>query len=325
MNLEYPLISVIMPTFNRAKTIERAIKSVLNQTYTNIEFIIIDDGSTDNTSEILSRFSDHRIVIFRHEKNKGVTAAKNTGLKNIKGEWFSIFDSDDEMFPEAIETMISIPLYFDKNVTAVTCNCLDAADNKLRGKGLTKDQYLDAETIMFTSTFDDSDFWGLTKTSLLMGDSFNENLKGFEDVLWYKIDDRARRYYIHKPLNLVYTEGLDRISNSKYNFNNEIKLYTNLINEEYYLNKLRKYNPVKFNNICRNGLIVTRVIDNKNIALKYFEYLNSYNQNSINKLIFKYWIFAVMMKKLKIIKLMINPKFKFFLKNLNPFQESRVK
>jgi glycosyltransferase involved in cell wall biosynthesis len=80
LNLEYPLISIIMPTYNRAKTIERAIKSVLNQSYAKIELIIIDDGSSDNTSEILNRFNDPGIRIFKHEKNKGVTAAKNTGL-----------------------------------------------------------------------------------------------------------------------------------------------------------------------------------------------------------------------------------------------------
>jgi glycosyltransferase involved in cell wall biosynthesis len=150
MNIEYPLVivSVIMPTYNRAKTIERAINSVLNQSYAKIELIIIDDGSSDNTSEILNRFNDPGIRIFKHEKNKGVTAAKNTGLNNIHGEWFTILDSDDEIVPDAIETMISIPLYFDKSITAVTCNCLDTSENEFAGKGLTKDQYLDVETLM---------------------------------------------------------------------------------------------------------------------------------------------------------------------------------
>jgi len=113
MSQEYPLVSTIMATNNREKTIERAIASVLKQTYTNFELIIVDDGSTDNTSEVLNRFADPGIRIFKHEKNKEACAAKNTGLRNIRGEWFTTFDSDDEMITEAIETMISIPLSFD--------------------------------------------------------------------------------------------------------------------------------------------------------------------------------------------------------------------
>jgi glycosyltransferase involved in cell wall biosynthesis len=116
MSQEYPLVSIIMAIYNREKTIERAINSVLKQSYTNIELIIVDDGSTDNTSEVLKRFADPRIRIFNHQKNKGVCAAKNTDLRNIRGEWFTTFDSDDEMITEAIETietMISIPLSFD--------------------------------------------------------------------------------------------------------------------------------------------------------------------------------------------------------------------
>ena len=83
MNQEYPLVSIIMATYNRAKTIERAINSVLNQSYTNLELIIIDDGSSDNTSSILMRYTDPRIRVFKHYKNRGETSAKNTGLKQV--------------------------------------------------------------------------------------------------------------------------------------------------------------------------------------------------------------------------------------------------
>jgi glycosyltransferase involved in cell wall biosynthesis len=309
--MEYPLISVIIPTYNRSKTIARTINSALNQTYSKIELIIVDDGSSDNTSEILNKYNDPRIRLFTHEKNKGVTAAKNTGLRNIKGEWFTTFDSDDEMLPEAIETMISIPLHFDNTITAVSCNCIDTSDNEFTGKGLTKDQYLDVKTLM---TKCKGDFWGLTKTSLLMNEYFNETLSGFETVLWYKIDDRAKRYYIHKALSIVHTEGDDRISNSTSNFKKEIKLYSNLIYEDYYLNKLRIYTPRKFNNICKNGLIVTRVNYNKNIALKYFEYLKTTDNSLINKLILKYWIMAFLIKKVQVGKQYIKSGTKIFSK-----------
>ena len=72
------MISIIIPTYNRARVLPRAIDSVLKQTYENWELIIIDDGSTDNTQEILQSYHDHRLRYIQHEKNKGVTAAKNT-------------------------------------------------------------------------------------------------------------------------------------------------------------------------------------------------------------------------------------------------------
>ena len=311
MSIETPLISVIIPTYNRSKTIARTINSVLNQTYTKIELIIVDDGSSDNTSEILNKYNDLRIRLFTHEKNKGVTAAKNTGLRNIRGEWFTTFDSDDEMLPKAIETMICIPLQFDSTITAVSCNCIDTSDNEFTGKGLTKDQYLDVKTLM---TKCKGDFWGLTKTSLLMNEYFNENLSGFETVLWYKIDDRAKRYYIHKALSIVHTEGDDRISNSKSNFKKEIELYSNLIYEDYYLNKLRKYNPRKFINTCKNGLIVTRINHNKDIAYKYFEYLKSADNSLINNLLLKFWLMAYLMKNVQVLKQYIKPGRRFLLR-----------
>ncbi len=308
-NQEFPLVSIIMATYNRANTIERAINSVLKQSYTNFELIIVDDGSVDNTLKILDRFHDSRIRILRHEKNKGVCAAKNTGLRNIKGDWFTTFDSDDEMITEAIEIMMNIPLSFDKNVTAVTCNGVDTSTNSFTGKGLSNDQYLDVDSMM---TSINGDFWGLTKTSLLLNDCFNENLGGLESVLWYKIDDRAKRYYIHKQLLIVHTEGNDRVSNSKYNLNKEIRFYTNLIDEVHYLNKIQKYFPDHFVSICRNGLIVTAVNHDREKASKYYEYLNCSRSNILDKLVFNYWLAAFLLNRIEIIDL----RFKSYIKAL---------
>ncbi len=80
--MNQPLISVILPTNNRACLIHRAIKSVLDQTDTNIELIIVDDASDDNTEEVIKAFSDNRIVHFRHTMNKGGAAARNLGIRS---------------------------------------------------------------------------------------------------------------------------------------------------------------------------------------------------------------------------------------------------
>ena len=204
-----PLISVIVPTFNRAKTIGRTIDSLLIQTYNNLEIIVVEDGSKDETFKILERYEDKRLRIIWHEHNKGVTAAKNTGLNNINGEWFTILDSDDEIIPEALETLIKVPLEKDSTVTAVLCNCSDISTGNFTGKGLDMDQYVDFKTLVVNCH---GEFWGITKSTLLQQDRFNERLLGYESTLWYKIDTRAKRYYLHKGLRIYHTDGTDRIT-----------------------------------------------------------------------------------------------------------------
>jgi glycosyltransferase involved in cell wall biosynthesis len=278
----FPLVSIIMPTYNRANTIERAISSVLNQTYRKLELVIIDDGSNDDTIEILTKYHDHRIRLIMHSFNRGVTAAKNTGLNHIKGEWFTMLDSDDEMLLDAIETMINIPLNFDGSISAVTCNCIDSISGNITGKGIDKDQYVDVETMM---TLFKGEFWGLTKSNLIGNDRFNENLSGWESVLWYKIDDRANRYYIHKALRIYHTEGNDRVSNAIYNFDKDVKFYINLIIESHYLRKLKKYKFRDYYNICRNGIIVMCASKNVSIASEYFALIKMEDNSMIKRII----------------------------------------
>ncbi len=100
------LVSIIIPTYNRANLVQRAIKSVLTQTYKNIEIIVVDDGSEDNTEEIVREFNDERIKYIRNKENKGVAASRNIGLKFSKGKYITFLDSDDEFLPEKIEKQV---------------------------------------------------------------------------------------------------------------------------------------------------------------------------------------------------------------------------
>jgi glycosyltransferase involved in cell wall biosynthesis len=87
-----PLVSVIIPTYNRVNIVGNAIKSVLNQTYTNIELIVVDDGSTDKTSELIENFPE---VLYLKKTNGGQSSARNMGLKHAKGKYIASLDSDD--------------------------------------------------------------------------------------------------------------------------------------------------------------------------------------------------------------------------------------
>ena len=102
LNLNYK-ISVIIPTYNRGNIIENTIKSTLNQTYKNLEVIIIDDGSTDNTKEIIDKFDDKRIKYIKINENLGGSNARNIGIKHATGRFISFQDSDDIFYPNKLE------------------------------------------------------------------------------------------------------------------------------------------------------------------------------------------------------------------------------
>lgn len=92
-----PLISVIIPTFNRANLLNKAIQSVLNQNFENWELIIVDDGSEDHTKKLVKSYLSDKRISYYFQKNKGVSAARNYGATNSKGEWLVFLDSDDEL------------------------------------------------------------------------------------------------------------------------------------------------------------------------------------------------------------------------------------
>jgi len=116
-----PTVSVIIPTYNRAHLVGRAIQSVLNQTYQDFELIVVDDGSTDNTEEVVKGFNDARIRYIRHDENKGLPAARNTGIEAARGEYIAFLDSDDEWLERKLEKQIALFEQLDSQVGVVYC------------------------------------------------------------------------------------------------------------------------------------------------------------------------------------------------------------
>lgn len=102
-------ISVIIPTFNRANSLEKVLDSFLSQTYSNWECLIIDDFSTDNTKDIVIRYCnlDHRFRYIVNSHTKGAQGARNTGLFHSHGDWIAFFDSDDLALPEMLKSLYS--------------------------------------------------------------------------------------------------------------------------------------------------------------------------------------------------------------------------
>lgn len=125
-----------MPTYNGAKYIRQSIDSCLNQTYKNIELIIIDDGSTDATSRIVKSYKDIRIIYIKHKKNKGLPAALNTGFAKATGEYLTWISDDNFYLENAINKMLSF--LRKNNYSFVYCNYYTFKDDNIFNRKIVK-------------------------------------------------------------------------------------------------------------------------------------------------------------------------------------------
>jgi glycosyltransferase involved in cell wall biosynthesis len=282
-SLDKGKISVIMVTYNRGHMITKSIDSLLAQTYKNFEIIIVDNGSKDNTPDILKRYDVpkyHEIIrIFRLEENRRFTGGGNFGFEQITGEWFTMLDDDDLAYPEAFETMLAIPDEIDPKIDAITCNCIDTSTGKFSGKGPVADQYLTFED---TVKLCDGEFWGITKTQLIRDARFNEKLLGYEDTFWYQINERANRYYIHKALRIWDTDHGPTITQLTGKKNRTIKadIYRILADENIYWDCHSAFLPGKFRSKCLKGLLYLYMDDDLQGVKKYLKKLKDHSKIS---------------------------------------------
>lgn len=109
-----PLISIILPTYNHAHFLGKAITSVLSQDYTNWELLIIDNHSTDNTDEVIASFSDSRIRVLQIYNGGVIAASRNLGIVEAKGEWIAFLDSDDIWYKKKLSTVVELINQYDQ-------------------------------------------------------------------------------------------------------------------------------------------------------------------------------------------------------------------
>jgi glycosyltransferase involved in cell wall biosynthesis len=243
---DFPLVSIIMPVYNRTKTVLKAINSVLNQTYPNIELIIVDDGSNDGTSELLRKLQKKNIILLYNDKCQGVSKARNRALKSSKGKYISYLDSDNEWDPKYLETMIGAFLE------------LPDADALYSGQLLFKKEGDEPFAIRFGSfnksllknrNYIDLNCFCHTREVYQDLGGFNEEINRYVDWdLIIRISERLKIYSVPVLLSHYYFDKSDNTITTKYishsNYNKLRKNQNQLvakINEE----KLKNKNSLK--------------------------------------------------------------------------------
>ncbi|MBA7606548.1 hypothetical protein ES703_13698 [subsurface metagenome] len=212
--MKNPLVSVIIPTYNRSHVICKAIESVLQQTYQNIELIVVDDGSTDDTPSKLAVYGQ-RVRVLRQD-NSGPSIARNRGVEASHGEILAFLDSDDLWLPTKIEQQVHILENVDNSVPCCLCNALIRGnpDNKRTSFALAPLQAIYDKGIWLNVTSVLSTRCVFFIQAVAIRRSSFEKIGGFDESLWIMEDhDLALRLslqgpwaYIKEPL-VIYNKG----------------------------------------------------------------------------------------------------------------------
>lgn len=210
------IFSVVIPLFNKEKHIQRAIRSVLNQTHQNFELIIVDDGSTDNSFEMAASIQDPRVHIIR-QQNRGVSAARNRGVKESANEWIAFLDADDEWLPEFLEEIINlIKKYPDSSVAGTGYYLVDSEGlYRLNKLGLPVEigweGYLDYfKAIVSGSPPFNSSSFAAKREALLNVGLYPEDVHISEDTaIFFKLAQAAVFAYKYESKSICHREAGD--------------------------------------------------------------------------------------------------------------------
>ena len=195
-----PVISVIMSIYNGADIAHIAIDSILAQTFTDFEFIIVNDGSTDKTDKILERYKkqDDRIIIIT-QKNTGLTTALNNGINTARGHFIARLDADDIAHPDRFDIQYNL---MSKHNDIVLCgaNCINIYPDGLQSEWGWEDEAALAGKIYYKTPFAHSTAF-IRKTALDTAGVYDENYKTSQDAeLWMRLKKHGRIVMIKNPL-----------------------------------------------------------------------------------------------------------------------------
>jgi len=213
-----PRVSVVVPTHNRAEFLPRAIGSILAQTFSNFELLVVDDGSTDRTADVVRGFNDPRIRLLHLGGRCGAGRARNVGIEASRGEWVAFLDSDDEWLPLKLELQMARVGQSDvPNAEVVYCERYQDYGPAKRispslpslPEGDILDDFFKSPIPTTTSVF------MVRRSSLLEIGGFDESLPSYQDLdLWLRLAGASNRFVtVNRALVIKHNHTGTRISN----------------------------------------------------------------------------------------------------------------
>jgi glycosyltransferase involved in cell wall biosynthesis len=192
------LISVVLPTYNRAATLGRAVRSVLAQTWGNLELIVVDDASTDGTQSLLDQISDPRLRILRNQENHGVSHSRNRGVAEARGDWIAFQDSDDEWRLDKLEKQVGA---ISDDVVLVLCGNLYINELGMSFLGVSRPESIVDATTQSLLRIPGAPTWLVRKSAFVTAGQFDPRLDCFEDwELALRLRMQGRVLMVNEPL-----------------------------------------------------------------------------------------------------------------------------
>jgi len=266
-----PIFSIITPTFNRGFLLPRVWESLKNQTFQDFEWIIVDDGSTDNTKEIVSSFNAPMLVFEKFSQNRGVNAARNKGLDLAKGKYILYVDSDDLLLPNALEIFWKLWNEVPQDVGCIITRCLDLKTKKKIGFLEKEKMYLNYEDIICErKIFGEAN--ACWKKEIIGKERLPEDIVGCESILWWRLAKKTKIFCCDVPTKLYSQTEEGRITSTDQMIKNArkmIKGYEILIQE--HSNVWKKYCPERYCHYLNSLTLRNLFIGNKIEAKKWLK------------------------------------------------------
>ena len=203
------LVSIVIPTYNRASMLKRAIESAVKQQYRNIEIIVVDDGSEDDTQSVVSVINDPRIQYIKSEGNNGVSFARNVGLKKVSGEYIAFLDSDDVFFLSKIREQVELLEELTPAPGLIFANYWEVGEDKhLAVKGSIASGFVSTVNKFSSEVKSGPTGWIITRECFEVIGFFDEDLRTLEDLDYFvRISNRFPVYFLNKSLAEKYVHG----------------------------------------------------------------------------------------------------------------------
>ena len=262
VHYEKKLVSIIIPVFNSEKTLKKCITSIINQTYKDLDIIIVNDGSKDKSDEICKEFQkkDKRIN-YIVQKNSGVSNARNNGLSKVKGDFITFIDSDDWVENDYIESLIK--LLIDHDADVITSSAIDFTDDKVLNTSeknlkyeITTNKELMIKDLLEAEKYNSVCWGNIYRKNIIFGLRFDENLKIGEDLkLLIAIFEKCNKLIVTNIRKYHYYINVGSAIHSGFN-DNWIKAinYCKELVDKYKNNNLEIYAIKKYVTINLNVL-----------------------------------------------------------------------
>lgn len=277
MNKEIDLISIIVPVYQVENYLERCLESILKQTYSNFEVILIDDGSKDQSANICEKYAqkDSRIRVF-HKENGGLASARNKGIERANGDWYCFIDSDDYIKEDYLEYLLNLCI---KNNADISCCNYDIVyedisnvDKNIKLDEQESNQIYSSEKFTYLLICDKiaNYAWNkLYRSTLWKNFRFDENYRIYEDmVTLYKVAAEGRKAVFGCEAKYFYVQRSSSLLHTNKELGNLLDYFNVLENQEQYINN---------NHICTSKNVPFKLLKIENYR-RYINYCIEHNE-----------------------------------------------